>query len=235
MPKTLKKSTNGKKKTTGTKKKGAAPKKVDILELYREQQAKVKPSLYAPKVDALIEEFQKVVDSKAKNQERPKIKRALVKLREAKNEFDVSETSILTDAKSKRIAKGFAEWVVNNHKSPYLQELGSFVDKVSKAESKKTVTTELTDKDLEKVKAVIDALNDAGKVWSDKGLNKSEILDALGGPSVELPAGKVSTCVAALVKASKSASEEAKKLIKREGTKYFGLAVKKDGKMKVER
>jgi hypothetical protein len=211
-------------KAAGNDAAGFAANKIDIYQLYIEQMAKASASKYEPEVAELITKFNNIIESDKENTERGKLRKAVAKLKEAQACFSLNENKIYEGAPVDKIINGFAKWVSEHPTDERVKELSEYVVNAGeyKAKSKKTAKNVNFDavKEAPKVEALLDHLKSKGADWSN-GLNKKEILEKCGGAAIELDAGKVSTCVAALVKAGKSANEEAQNLIKRVGRKYF--------------
>lgn len=211
-------------KAAGNDAAGSAANKVDIHQLYIEQIAKTSASKYEPQIAELITKFNNIIESDKENTERGKLRKAVAKLKEAQACFSLNENKIYEGAPVDKIINGFAKWVSEHPTDKRVKELSEYVVNAGeyKVKSKKTAKTESFDavKEAPKVNDLLKHLKSKGVDWTN-GLNKKEILEKCGGAAVVLDAGKVSTCVAALVKAGKSANDEAQKLIKRVGRKYF--------------
>lgn len=215
MPKKTK--TQAAKKTTN---------KPDIYDLYQKQMEKSEPSVHGPKIQKLIDQLKDIASKKGKDKDKesPKIKKALIKLQEALDCFEVDSNKAYEGRNVEKIMNGLASYILSQPPNDKLLKVSKYVQAAQNIKIKKLGVNLEADfnpeKESPKVKAVLDGLRKKKVEWTN-GLGKSEIIEKLGGPSAQLEAGKVSTCVAALVSAGKSASEEAKALIKKVGTKYF--------------
>ena len=201
-------------------------KKPDIYDLYQQQIAKSEPSAHGPKIQKLIDELKEVALKKGKDRDRetPKIKKALIKLQEALDCLEVDSNKAYEGRNVEKIVNGLASYILSQPPNDKVLKVSKYVQAAQNIKIKKLgVNLEAdfnAEKEVPKVKAVLDGLKKNKVEWKN-GLGKSDIIEKLGGPSAQLDAGKVSTCVAALVNAGKSASEDAKALIKKIGTKYF--------------
>jgi len=211
-------------KAAGNDAAGSAANKIDIYQLYTEQLRKGSRSKYQPELEELLLKFNNIIASDKEEEERASLRKAAIKLREAVGFFNINKNKIYEGAPVDKIIKGFAKWVVEHPGDARIKDLSKYVVDAEehRSKSKKTAKNDSFDaaKEAPKVKDLLKHLKNKGVDWTN-GLNKKEILEKCGGAAIELDAGKVSTCVAALVKAGKSANDEARKLIKKAGRKYF--------------